>query len=294
VFVGVTLRGVCRAFGHTVPRRNDRHSRGGGCAGHPARSVTVAPVNGKDRRRSYQKGPVTLRGQRVPSTTTDQRLLDSRGSTEWLHTDPWRVMRIQSEFVEGFGALAELGPAVSVFGSARLGASHPAYEMGVQVGRKLAEAGYAVITGGGPGLMEAANKGALEAGGTSVGLGIELPFETGLNDYVDLGVNFRYFFARKTMFVKYARGFIVLPGGMGTLDELFEALTLVQTGKITRFPVVLVGVDYWAGLVGWLRATLVEHGTIAPDDVDRILVTDDIDHAVRFVVDEDKDLGEAR
>ena len=237
---------------------------------------------------------MTLRGLRVPSTTTDQRLLDSRGSTEWLHTDPWRVMRIQSEFVEGFGALAELGPAVSVFGSARLGASHPAYEMGVQVGRKLAEAGYAVITGGGPGLMEAANKGALEAGGTSVGLGIELPFETGLNDYVDLGVNFRYFFARKTMFVKYARGFIVLPGGMGTLDELFEALTLVQTGKITRFPVVLVGVDYWAGLVGWLRATLVEHGTIAPDDVDRILVTDDIDHAVRFVVDEDKDLGEAR
>ena len=237
---------------------------------------------------------MTLRGQRVPSTTTDQRLLDSRGSTEWLHTDPWRVMRIQSEFVEGFGALAELGPAVSVFGSARLGASHPAYEMGVQVGRKLAEAGYAVITGGGPGLMEAANKGALEAGGTSVGLGIELPFETGLNDYVDLGVNFRYFFARKTMFVKYARGFIVLPGGMGTLDELFEALTLVQTGKITRFPLVLGGVDYWAGLVGRLRATLVEHGTIAPDDVDRILVTDDIDHAVRFVVDEDKDLGEAR
>ena len=237
---------------------------------------------------------MTLRGQRVPSTTTDQRLLDSRGSTEWLHTDPWRVMRIQSEFVEGFGALAELGPAVSVFGSARLGASHPAYEMGVQVGRKLAEAGYAVITGGGPGLMAAANKGALEAGGTSVGLGIELPFETGLNDYVDLGVNFRYFFARKTMFVKYARGFIVLPGGMGTLDELFEALTLVQTGKITRFPVVLVGVEYWAGLVGWLRATLVEHGTIAPDDVDRILVTDDIDHAVRFVVDEDKDRGEAR
>jgi uncharacterized protein (TIGR00730 family) len=251
-------------------------------------------VNGKDRRRSYQKGPVTLRGQRVPSTTTDQRLLDSHGSTEWLHTDPWRVMRIQSEFVEGFGALAELGPAVSVFGSARLGADHPAYDLGVEVGGKLARAGYAVITGGGPGLMEAANKGALEAGGTSVGLGIELPFETGLNDYVDLGVNIRYFFARKTMFVKYARGFIVLPVGLGTLDELFEALTLVQTGKITSFPIVLVGGDYWSGLIDWLRATLLAHGTIAPEDLDRLLVTDDIDEAVRFVVDQDKAPGEVR
>jgi len=251
-------------------------------------------VNGKDRRRSYQRGPVTLRGQRVPSTTTDQRLLDSHGSTDWLHADPWRVMRIQSEFVEGFGALAELGPAVSVFGSARLRADHPAYELAVQVGRGLAEAGYAVITGGGPGLMEAANKGALEAGGTSVGLGIELPFETGLNDYVDLGVNFRYFFARKTMFVKYARGFIVLPGGMGTLDELFEALTLVQTGKITSFPVVLIGTAYWAGLIDWLRATLIEHGTIAPEDVDRILVTDDVEQAVQFVVARDHPKIEVR
>ena len=135
--------------------------------------------------------------------------------------------------------------------------------------------------------MEAANKGALEAGGTSVGLGIELPFETGLNDYVDLGVNFRYFFARKTMFVKYAQGFIVLPGGMGTLDELFEALTLVQTGKITTFPIVLLGRDYWAGLIDWFRTTLVAAGTISPDDVERILVTDDVEQAVRFVVDQD-------
>mgnify|MGYP001024827161 FL=1 len=256
--------------------------------------VALPLVNGKDRRRSYQKGPVTLRGQRVPETTTDQRLLDSRGSTEWLHADPWRVMRIQSEFVEGFGALAELGPAVSVFGSARLGAGHPAYELGVQVGRRLVASGYAVITGGGPGLMEAANKGALEAGGTSVGLGIELPFETGLNDYVDLGVNFRYFFARKTMFVKYAQGFIVLPGGMGTLDELFEALTLVQTGKITTFPIVLLGRDYWAGLIDWFRTTLVAAGTISPDDVDRILVTDDVEQAVRFVVDQDHLHAEVR
>ncbi|MBK8468750.1 MAG: TIGR00730 family Rossman fold protein [Candidatus Phosphoribacter sp.] len=244
-------------------------------------------MNGKDRRRAYQKGPVTLRGQRVPATTTDQRLLDSRGATDWLHADPWRVMRIQSEFVEGFGALAELGPAVSVFGSARLGEGDPAYELGRRVGRALVEAGYAVITGGGPGLMEAANRGALEAGGTSVGLGIELPFETGLNEYVDLGVNFRYFFARKTMFVKYAEGFVVLPGGLGTLDELFEALTLAQTGKITTFPIVLLGTAYWAGLLDWMRDTAVRHGTMGIGDVERILVTDDVDEAVRYILQHD-------
>ena len=234
-------------------------------------------------RRTHHKGPVTLRGERVPERTTDQWLLDSRNSSEWLHTDPWRVMRIQAEFVEGFGALAELGPAVSVFGSARLGADDPAYEIAEQVGRELALAGFAVITGGGPGLMEAANKGALEAGGTSVGLGIELPFETGLNQYVDLGITFRYFFARKTMFVKYARGFIVLPGGLGTLDELFEAMTLVQTGKITSFPIVLIGRDYWAGLISWMRDSLVTRGAVADADVARILVTDDVAAAVDFV-----------
>lgn len=234
-------------------------------------------------RRTHHKGPVTLRGERVPERTTDQWLLDSRNSSEWLHTDPWRVMRIQAEFVEGFGALAELGPAVSVFGSARLGADDPSYEIAEQVGRELALAGYAVITGGGPGLMEAANKGALEAGGTSVGLGIELPFETGLNQYVDLGINFRYFFARKTMFVKYARGFIVLPGGLGTLDELFEAMTLVQTGKITSFPIVLIGRDYWRGLISWMRDSLVTRGAVGEVDVARILVTDDVAAAVDFV-----------
>ena len=180
-----------------------------------------------------------------------------------MHTDPWRVMRIQSEFVEGFGALAELGPAVSVFGSARTKPGTPFYEMGTQVGRRLVEEGYAVITGGGPGAMEAANKGARDAGGASVGLGIELPFEQGLNEYVNLGVNFRYFFARKTMFVKYAQGFIVLPGGFGTLDELFEAVTLVQTQKVTSFPIVLMGTEYWGGLFDWLRGTVLEAGTVS-------------------------------
>jgi len=236
---------------------------------------------------SRQMGPVTLRGHQVPPTTADQRLLDAPPPgqrADWLHNDPWRVLRIQSEFVEGFGALAELGPAVSVFGSARTRTDHPNYALGVRVGRALVEAGYAVITGGGPGAMEAANKGALEAGGTSVGLGIELPYESGLNPYVDLGVNFRYFFARKTMFVKYAQGFIVLPGGFGTLDELFEALTLVQTRKVTSFPIVLMGTEYWSGLLDWLGSTALPYGTINAVDLHQLRLTDDVDEAVQHVV----------
>ena len=239
----------------------------------------------------YHTGPVTLRGSRVPSSTTDQRLLDNQGGAEWLHADPWRVMRIQSEFVEGFGALAELGPAVSVFGSARTKPGSPYYALAEEVGGRLVRAGYAVITGGGPGAMEAANKGAATAGGASVGLGIELPFEQGLNDYVNLGVNFRYFFARKTMFVKYAEGFIVLPGGFGTLDELFEAVTLVQTQKVTSFPIVLLGTDYWAGLLDWLKASALDHGTISEKDLRLLQVTDDIDEAVRTIVASDRRLS---
>ncbi|MFK5584553.1 MULTISPECIES: TIGR00730 family Rossman fold protein [unclassified Serinicoccus] len=234
-------------------------------------------------RRDYHQGPVTLRGSQVPRTTTDQRLLDDHGPADWLHSDPWRVMRIQAEFVEGFGALAELGPAVAVFGSARTVRDHPTYALAEQVGHRLARAGYAVITGGGPGVMEAANKGAAAAGGTSVGLGIELPFETGLNEHVDLGVNFRYFFVRKTMFVKYAEGFVVLPGGMGTLDELFEAVTLIQTGKVTNFPIVLLGRDFWSPLLGWITDTLLSEGMISPADVDLLKVTDDVDEAVAWM-----------
>ncbi len=237
----------------------------------------------------YHTGPVTLRRSKVPPTTTDQRLLDNVGAPDWLHADPWRVLRIQSEFVEGFGALAEVGPAVSVFGSARTKPEHANYALGVAVGKALAGAGYAVITGGGPGSMEAANKGALEAGGTSIGLGIELPFEQGMNRYVDLGVNFRYFFARKTMFVKYAQGFVVLPGGFGTLDELFEAVTLVQTRKVTSFPLVLMGTAYWGGLVDWLRQTAEVTGTISGADIDLLHVTDDVDEAVRIIVRGDGD-----
>lgn len=233
----------------------------------------------------YYRGPVTLRGDLVPETTTDQRLLDTSQRSDWLHTDPWRVLRIQAEFVEGFGALAELGPAVSVFGSARTRPEDPVYELAVAVGRALVEAGYAVITGGGPGAMEAANKGASEAGGTSVGLRIELPFEHGMNDHVHLGVNFRYFFARKTMFVKYAEGFVVLPGGFGTLDELFEALTLVQTRKVTSFPIVLIGSWYWSGLVDWIRDTAVAQGALSREDAELLRLTDDVDEAIAIILE---------
>lgn len=199
--------------------------------------------------------------------------------------DPWRVLRIQAEFVEGFGQLAELPTAVTVFGSARTTVDSPEYQLGVELGSKLAKAGYAVITGGGPGAMEAANKGASEAGGISVGLGIELPFEQRMNDYVDLGIEFRYFFVRKTMFVKYSCGFITLPGGFGTLDELFEALTLVQTHKVTSFPVVLVGTEYWSGLLDWIKGTLLSTGKISAPDLDLIHLTDDVDEAVNIIVE---------
>ncbi|GGX06303.1 LOG family protein [Streptomyces chryseus] len=228
-------------------------------------------------------GPVVRRGDQIQPGTTDQRLLDSDGDTGWVHTDPWRVMRMQAELVDGFGALAELPPAISVFGSARTPAGTPDYAAGVELGRALAEAGFAVITGGGPGAMEAANKGARDAGGISVGLGIELPYEQGINPHVDIGVNFRYFFVRKIMFVKYAHGFVVLPGGLGTLDELFEALTLVQTRKVTRFPIVLFGTAYWGGLVDWLRDTVIAQGKASEKDLLLFHVTDSVEEAVALV-----------
>jgi uncharacterized protein (TIGR00730 family) len=232
-----------------------------------------------------RRGQTLLRRERAVATeTTDQRLLDSRGPADWVHTDPWRVLRIQSEFVEGFGTLAGLGPAVSVFGSARTPRDHPDYANGVALGAALARAGFAVITGGGPGMMEAVNKGAYEVHGTSVGLGIELPFEQSINDYVDIGIQFRYFFARKTMFVKYAQAFVITPGGFGTLDELFESLTLVQTRKVTRFPVVLFGREYWDGLFDWIRGTMLASGKVNAEDLDLVATTDSIDEVVDIIV----------
>ncbi|MEV6278173.1 TIGR00730 family Rossman fold protein [Nocardia sp. NPDC051832] len=215
--------------------------------------------------------------------TADQNLLDGYGPSDWVHTDPWRVLRIQSEFVEGFGALAEVPPAVAVFGSARTPVDTPEYQAGMAIGAALARARFAVITGGGPGAMEAVNRGASEAGGYSIGLGIELPFEQSLNEWVDLGINFRYFFARKTMFVKYSQAFVCLPGGFGTLDELFEALTLVQTRKITRFPIILFGTKYWAGLVDWLRDSLAASGKVGPGDLDLLHVTDSVEDVVAII-----------
>jgi hypothetical protein len=239
----------------------------------------------KNTRRIRRQGPVTLRGKQIPATTTDQRLLDRRGPSDWVHTDPWRIMRIQAEFVEGFGLLAELGVAVSVFGSARTQPDAPEYQLAVDTAAGLVTAGYSVITGGGPGIMEAANKGASEAGGVSVGLGIELPMESGLNDYVNVGVEFRYFFVRKTVFIKYSQAFVVLPGGYGTLDELFEAVTLVATGKITRFPIVLVGSEYWGGLLDWIKAKVLAEGNIGTAELDLIQLADTADEVVKIIAD---------
>ncbi|QOQ38496.1 TIGR00730 family Rossman fold protein [Trueperella pecoris] len=235
--------------------------------------------------RDYQKGPVTLRGKQIPDTTTDARLLRSFQDPSFIHSDPWRILRIQAEFVEGFGALADLGPAISIFGSARTAPGTPAYETAAEIARQLVAHNYAIITGGGPGIMEAGNKGAHEAGGPSVGLGIELPFEQGMNDYVDLGVDFRYFFVRKMMFVKYSLGFIVMPGGFGTMDELFEALTLVQTHKVSGFPVVLVGTEYWKGLVEWINKTLLAEGYISAGDQNIFTLVDTAEEAVAAVLD---------
>jgi hypothetical protein len=270
----------------TGAQENNQPGNGTG-AGHGNGNGNAG--NGEHRSRHLKerfRGPVLLRRKQIPSsdgTTTDQRLLESEGTTDWLHEDPWRVLRITSEFVAGFETLAEIGPAVAVFGSARTKVDTPEYLLAVEVGRRLTKAGYAVITGGGPGAMEAGNRGAVEADGLSVGLGIELPFEQGLNDYVDLGLNFRYFFVRKTMFVKYARGFIVLPGGFGTLDELFEALTLVQTQKVTSFPIVLLGTEYWSGLVDWLRHSVIEGGKASVKDLDLLHVTDSPEEAVEWI-----------
>jgi hypothetical protein len=221
-----------------------------------------------------------------PAVTEDEKLLATPDGTtlDFTRTDPWRVLRIMGEFVEGFDTLNGVQKGVTVFGSARVGPDDPQYKHAVEVGRLLAEAGFSVITGAGPGIMEAANMGAREGGGKSIGCNIELPFEQGANPYVDTLVNFRYFFVRKTMFIKYSVAFIIFPGGFGTLDELFEAVTLIQTGKIFQFPVVLFGRHYWAGLIRWLRARVLGEGKISDGDLDLMLLTDDPREAVKAVV----------
>jgi uncharacterized protein (TIGR00730 family) len=237
--------------------------------------------------RQRRKPPIPLPELNQPRPTEDEQLLSREERWQLApdyFKDPWRVFRIMGEFVDGFDTLAFLGPAVSIFGSARTIPEDPQYRAAEETARLLAEAGFAVITGGGPGIMEAANRGAKEAGGVSVGCNIELPFEQGMNAYVETAVNFRYFFVRKTMFVKYAEAFIIFPGGFGTLDELFEALTLIQTGKIRNFPVILYGSDYWRGMLEWLRETMLQEGKVSAHDMDLLVVTDSPAEAVATIV----------
>ena len=228
----------------------------------------------------------------VSVVTEDEKLLQQPGPRiDFTRTDPWRVMRIMGEFIEGFDTLASVDKAVTIFGSARIGPDDAHYEAATETARLLAEAGFAIITGAGPGIMEAANKGARVGGGRSIGCNIELPFEQGANPYVDTLVNFRYFFVRKTMFIKYSVAFVIFPGGFGTLDELFEALTLIQTGKIYRFPVILFGRYYWAGLLRWLQARVLSEGKISEGDLDLMLVTDDPAEAVQAIISAYRSLG---
>ena len=224
--------------------------------------------------------------------TEDEKLLQQSGPRlDFTRTDPWRVLRIMGEFIEGFDTLASVDKAVTIFGSARIGPDDPHYDAAVETARLLAEAGFAIITGAGPGIMEAGNKGAKLGGGRSIGCNIELPFEQGANPYVDTLIHFKYFFVRKTMFIKYSVAFVIFPGGFGTLDELFEALTLIQTGKIYKFPVILFGRYYWAGLLRWLHARVLSEGKISDGDLDLMLVTDDPAEAAQAIISAYKSLG---
>jgi len=260
----------------------------------PGEAATRPSENGESATRR-DLASMGAGGARNPRATEDEELLNRQVPAQprpraaelasFTHGDPWRVLRIQGEFVHGINALADVGAAIAVFGSARIASDHPTYAQAEAMGKALAEAGFAVITGGGPGIMEAANKGAHDAGGFSIGCNIELPFEQSGNRHTSLSINFRYFFIRKTMFVKYSNGFIIFPGGFGTLDELFEALTLVQTRKIKRFPIVLFGSSYWGGLLDWIKGTLLFEKTISPEDLNLLIVTDSVLEARDIMVD---------
>lgn len=228
--------------------------------------------------------------QRQPHPTQDEQLLESPRTDEFTHTDTWRVFRIMGEFVEGFDELASLTRGVSIFGSARSSPEDPYYQAAEHTAALLVREGFAVITGGGPGMMEAANKGAFEAGGLSIGCNIELPFEQGANPYLTRSLTFRYFFVRKMMFVKYSLGFIIFPGGFGTLDELFEALTLIQTRKISNFPVVLFGSAYWNGLISWIKDFAMKEGKVSEQDLKLLHLTDSPSEVVQIVINSQSSL----
>jgi len=250
------------------------------------------PPSQQDGRRSGATRVVDDAIRDAAPITEDEKLLQQSGpKVDFTRTDPWRVMRIMGEFIEGFDTLASVDKAVTIFGSARIGPDDPHYDAAVETARLLAEAGFAIITGAGPGIMEAGNKGAKLGGGRSIGCNIELPFEQGANPYVDTLIHFKYFFVRKTMFIKYSVAFVIFPGGFGTLDELFEAVTLIQTGKIYKFPVILFGRYYWAGLLRWLHARVLSEGKISDGDLDLMLVTDDPAEAAQAIISAYKSLG---
>jgi len=253
--------------------------------GHLAAGRTP-PSQGTAPRTSGARRSVDTSIRDAVVLTEDAKLLQQPGPRQdgFTQTDPWRVLRIMGEFIEGFDVLSTVDKGVAFFGSARTGPDDPMYQAAQETARLLARAGYDIITGAGPGVMEAANKGAKLGGGRSIGCNIELPFEQGTNPFVDTVVNFRYFFVRKTMFIKYSNAYIIFPGGFGTLDELFEALTLIQTGKINQFPVILFGRHYWAGLVRWLSARALGERKISPGDMDLMLLTDDPQEAADAVI----------
>ena len=246
----------------------------------PKRENATHRANIKRKHRSLNRAAIT--GQ----PTEDEQLLATPKPEQILftQTDPWRVLRIMGEFVEGFDALAEIGTSVTLFGSARVKPDEPMYQTAIDTARLLGEAGFTIITGGGPGIMEACNRGAREAGALSVGLNVELPFEQGVNPYVDIAMEFHYFFVRKTMFVKYTQAFVIFPGGFGTLDELFEALTLIQTGKVQNFPVILFGSAYWGGMIEWIRTTMLAEGKVAKADLDLLVLCDSPDEVRDMIV----------
>ncbi|HEY7358216.1 MAG TPA: TIGR00730 family Rossman fold protein [Ktedonobacterales bacterium] len=246
----------------------------------PPAHHAVPPVPNPSLNRRSRLGQPTSDAQLLQRPRPAQEALQP----EFTHTDPWRVFRIMGEFVEGFDTLAHIHPAVTFFGSARAHPDDPMYEAAFQTSRRLAQAGFNIITGGGPGIMEAANCGAVEGGSKSVGCNIELPHEQSVNAYVQISINFRYFFVRKTMFVKYAEGFVIFPGGFGTMDELFEALTLIQTGKVEMFPIILFGSQYWGGLLDWIKTLMLAEGKIAPEDLELMQITDSPEEVAQIIL----------
>src|SRR5262245_26138832 len=271
-----------------MKRFNFRSKSADGSGSKPStqRSLTASSRDLQQINAPLRPNTSLNRANRMGAPTEDEQLLrrPQPAPSDFTRSDTWRVLRIMGEFVSGFDTLAEVGAAVTVFGSARIKRDDPMYDKATQLAQMLAEQGFAIITGGGPGIMEAANKGAKQGGGLSIGCNIELPFEQGTNEYVDVAINFRYFFVRKTMFVKYSEAFVIFPGGFGTMDELFEALTLIQTGKVDNFPLILFGKEYWKGLIDWIKGTMISEGKIAPEDLNLLIMTDSVEEACETIV----------